>query len=173
MTGLTRSTSLANLERECGWATLDKRLTFQKLCFMYRCVKGLVPEYIYQLIPLLVGEISDYNLRNASNLSNFRTRTEVFRKFCLLSAVSLWNELSPNIKQRETFTTFQHQLKLHLFGEDFLKGNRFLSVMHTRIRNECSNLNGDLFKKYLKIFSLVGNIKMIWWSISANTFEMF
>ena len=37
---LTRSTSLAYLYRECGWATLDKRLTFQNLCFMYRCVKG-------------------------------------------------------------------------------------------------------------------------------------
>ena len=63
---------------------------------MYRCVKGLVPDYIYQLIPPLEGEISDYNLRNASNLSNFRTRTEVFLKSCLPSAVSLWNELSPD-----------------------------------------------------------------------------
>ena len=73
---------------------------------------------------------------------------------CLPSAVSLWNELSPNIKQCETFTTFQYQLKLHLFGirkvpEYFLKGNRFLSVMHARIRNQCSNLNGDLFRNYL------------------------
>ena len=151
VTGLPKSTSLANLYRECGWATLNKRRTFQKLCFMYRCVKGLVPEYIDQLIPPLVGEISDYNLRNASNLSNFRTRTEVFRQSCLPSAISLWNKLSPNIKQSETFTTFQHQLKLHLFGtrkvpEYFLKGYRFLSVMHARIRNQCSNLNGDLFK---------------------------
>ena len=76
VTGLTRFSSLANLYRECGWGTLDKRCTFQKLCYMYRCVKGLVPEYIYQLIPPLVGEISDYNLRIASNLSNFRTRAE-------------------------------------------------------------------------------------------------
>ena len=58
--------------------------------------------------------------------------------------------------QNETFTTFQHQLKLHLCGtrkvpEYFLKGNRFFSVMHARIRNECSNLNGDLFKNYLSI----------------------
>ena len=102
----------------------------------------------------LLGEISDYNLRNASNFSNFRTRTEVFRKSCLPSAVSLWNELSPNIKQCESFTTFQRQLKLHSFGtrkvpEYFQKGNRFLSVMHARIRNQCSNLNGDLFKNYL------------------------
>lgn len=71
------------------------------------------------------------------------------------SAVSLWNKLSPNIKQSETFTTLQLQLKQHLFGtgvpEYFLKGNRFLSVMHARIRNECSNLNGDLFKNYLRI----------------------
>ena len=107
---------------------------------MYRCVKGLVPDYIYQLIPPLVGEISDYNLRNASNLSTFHSRTGVFRRSCLPSAVSLWNKLSPNIKQCESFTTFQHQLKLPLFGtrkvsEYFLIGNRFLSVMHARIQN--------------------------------------
>ena len=54
---------------------LDKRRTFQKLCFMYRCVKGLIQECIYRFLPPVVGEISDYNLRNASNLSNFRTRT--------------------------------------------------------------------------------------------------
>ena len=101
-----------------------------------------------------MGGVSDYNLRNASNLSNFRTRTEVFRKSCLPSVVTLWNELSPNIKQCETFTTFQHQLKLHLFGtrkvpEYFPKSNRFLSVIHVRIRNQCINLKGDLFKNCL------------------------
>ena len=101
-----------------------------------------------------MGEITDYNLRNASSLSNFRTRTEVFRKSCLPSALSLWNKLGPNMKQSETFAKFQHQLKLHLFGtrrvpEYFLKGNRFLSVMHARIRNHCNNLNRDLFKNYL------------------------
>ena len=124
---------------------------------MYHCVKGLVPDYIYQLIPPLVGEMSDYNLRNASNFSNFRTRKEVFSKSCLPSAVSLWNEPSPDIKQCESFTTFQHQFKLHLFGtrkvpEYFLKGNLFLSVMYARIRNQCSNLNGDLFKNFLSNF---------------------
>ena len=119
--------------------------------------KGLVPEYIYQLIPPLVGEISDYNLKHASNLSDFRTRTEVFRKSCLPSSVSLWNEQSPNIKRCETFTTFQHQLKLHLFGtrkvpEYFLKGNRFLSVMHARIRNQCIAI---LTVMYLRMLTII------------------
>ncbi len=32
----------------------------------------------------------------------------------------------------------------------YLVGNRFLNVMHTRIRNNCSNLNSDLCNNYLR-----------------------
>ena len=57
-----KSKSLANFLQSEWWATLDKSRPFQKLCFMFRCVKGLVPDYIFQFLPPLVGEISDYNL---------------------------------------------------------------------------------------------------------------
>ena len=54
MTRLIRSASRAYLYRKCKWAKLDKRRTFQRLCFINRCVKGLVSEDIYQLIPPLL-----------------------------------------------------------------------------------------------------------------------
>ena len=53
VTGLTRSTSLINLYKECGWVSLTDRRQFQKLCSMYKCTNNLVPEYISDLIPLL------------------------------------------------------------------------------------------------------------------------
>ena len=46
VTGLTRSVSLVNLYRECGWVPLHSRRKEQKLAFMYKAVKGLTPEYI-------------------------------------------------------------------------------------------------------------------------------
>ena len=55
VTGLTRSTSIANLYRECGWGSLAKRRQFQKLCFMYKCSNNIVPDYISDIIPPLVG----------------------------------------------------------------------------------------------------------------------
>ena len=38
VTGLTRSVSLVNLYRECGWVPLHTRRKEQKLAFMYKAV---------------------------------------------------------------------------------------------------------------------------------------
>ena len=76
VSGLTRSTSLINLYKECGWVSLTDRRQFQKLCFMYKCTNNLVPEYISDLIPPFVREVSNYPLRNRDNVSSIYTRTE-------------------------------------------------------------------------------------------------
>ena len=64
VTGLTRSVSLENLFKECGWATLSQRRQQHKLSFMFNVNSGMVPPYIQDLIPPLVSEVSDYPLRN-------------------------------------------------------------------------------------------------------------
>ena len=51
VTGLTRSISLENLYRECGWETLSSRRKNSKFCFMYKVSNNLVPHYIQELIP--------------------------------------------------------------------------------------------------------------------------
>ena len=85
VTGLTRSTSIANLYKECGWDSLAKRRQFQKMCFMYKCSNDLVPDYISDIIPPLVGEVSNYSLRNRQNLENvlypFRSFTQILHPF--------------------------------------------------------------------------------------------
>ena len=74
VTGLTRSTSIANLYKECGWDSLANRRYFQNLCFMYKCSDNLVPDYISHIIPSHVREVSNYPLRNRNNLTNLYTR---------------------------------------------------------------------------------------------------
>ena len=64
VTGLTRSVSLENLYKECGWATLLQRRQQHKLSFMYNVNTGMVPSYIQILIPPLVSEVSNDPLRN-------------------------------------------------------------------------------------------------------------
>ena len=56
VTGLTRSVSLENLYRECGWRPLSERRMKNKLVFMYIVVNERVPSYISDLIPPLVRE---------------------------------------------------------------------------------------------------------------------
>ena len=58
VTDLTRSVSLENLYKECGWETSSSRSKIAKLCFMYKVSNDLVPQYIHELIPPMVGNRS-------------------------------------------------------------------------------------------------------------------
>ena len=69
-TGLTKSTSIENLYNECGWDSLSKRKYFKKICIMYKCSNNLVPNYISDIVPPLVGEVTNYPLRNRNNISS-------------------------------------------------------------------------------------------------------
>lgn len=154
VTGLTRSTSLVNLYKECGWDSLADRRHFQKLCFMYKCTSNTVPGYILDLIPPNVRDISNYPLRNSENISSIYTRTERFARSCLPSSISLWNNLESPIKQNDSFPAFRSSLKQHLLSthevpDYFVKGKRKLSVLHARIRNNCSDLKSDMYTNHL------------------------
>lgn len=103
VTGLTRSTSIVNLYKECGWNSLSDRRHFQKLCFMYKCSNNLVPDYISDIIPPHVREVSNYPLRNRNNFTNLYTRTETSRESCIPSSVTCWNNLQSDIREVDTF----------------------------------------------------------------------
>ena len=152
--GLTRPVSLENLYKECGWATLSQRRQQHKLSFMYNVNSGMVPSYIQDLIPPLVNEISDYPLRNNRNISVPLNRTSISQKSCIPSAIRLWNSLDDNLKDISTLPTF----KRHIFSKlsiahvppYFTVGNRYMSVLHARLRNKCSSLNSDLFRHHIR-----------------------
>ena len=149
VTGLTRSASLENLYKGCGCATLSQRRQQHKLSFMYNVNSGMVPSYIQDLIPPLVNEISDYPLRKNRNISVPLNRTSISQKSCIPSAIRLWNSLDDNLKDISTLPTF----KKHIFSKlsiayvppYFTVGNIYMPVLHARLRNKCSGLNGDLF----------------------------
>ena len=88
VTGLTRSVSLVNLYRECGWVPLHTRRKEQKLAFMYKVVNDLTPEYISDLIPHSVRDVTNYSLRNNNNLRVPFTRTEISCIYTEISPVS-------------------------------------------------------------------------------------
>ena len=56
-----------------------------------------------------------------------------------------------------SFKRCKNTLKTSLFPKiptSLSKGNRYLSVIHCRIRNGCSNLNNDLFGKHINVLPL-------------------
>ena len=154
VTALTRSTSIEKLYKKCGWVSLAKRRHFQKLCFMFKCINYLVKDYISDIIPPRVREISNYPLRNRKNVSNMYTRTENSHKSCIPSSISYWNNLQTDIKEANTYASFHQRLKPIIYDRIkvpiyFVEGNRKLSILHANIRNNWSDLKSDLFRNHL------------------------
>ena len=82
------------------------------------------------------------------------TRTETSHRSCVPSSVSCWNSLQSDLREAETFLSFHHNLKDKILAvrkipSYFMKGPRKLSVIHARIRNNCSDLKCDLFQNHL------------------------
>ena len=111
VTGLTRSVSIEKLFTECSWTTLINRRIQQKMTFMYKVSNQLVPSYISDIMQPLVSDVSNYPLRNSSNYSVPYTRTEVSRRSCVPSSVSLWNNLDETIRNSSTINSFKNNVK--------------------------------------------------------------
>ena len=114
VTGLTRSVSLENLSKECGWATLSQRRQQHKLSFMYNENTGMVPPYIQDLIPPLVSEVSDYPLRNTRNITVPYNRTSISQKSRIPSSFRLWNSLADDLKDSSSLLTFKKHMSQDL-----------------------------------------------------------
>ena len=121
---------------------------------MFKCINNLVPDYISDIIPPRFREISNYPLRNRKNVSNMYTRTESSHKSCIPSSISYSNNLKTDIREVNTYKSFQQRVKPIISDSIkvpicFVKGNRKLSILHARIRNKCSDLKSDLFRPHL------------------------
>ena len=79
----------------------------KKLAFMYKAVNDLTSEYISDLIPHFVRDVTNYSLRNYNNLRVPFTRTEISRKSCIPSSISLWNSFDEEIRTSSSLSCFK------------------------------------------------------------------
>ena len=76
---------------------------------MNKCSNNLVPEYISDIIPPRVADVSNYPLRSRDNFSNIYNRTETARRSCIPSSVTHWNSIRANIREADTYLSFRTQ----------------------------------------------------------------
>ena len=64
------------------------------------------------------------------------------------STIRLWNSLENETRSKSTLTSFKSSLKPNNVRHQCLSfvGNRKLSILHARLRHNCSILNYDLFR---------------------------
>ena len=132
----------------------DRFFFLQKSSFMFKAVNGLTPDYIYELIPPLVSDTSQYTLRNSRNINNSFTRTEISRKSCVLSPFPygiflriIFALLLVLLVLKKIYIKIRpNSFKVPSF---YLQGDRWMCVQHACMRNNCSILNHDLFNNHL------------------------
>ena len=120
---------------------------------MYKIVNNRSPEYLSNLLPSVLGDTHQYNLRNNTNIRNFNCRTALFSKSFFPSTISLWNNLDPLVKNSTTINEFTFKVKKKYTPPQppiwYSLGDRKLSVILCKLRNNCSNLNDDLYHSNL------------------------
>ena len=114
----------------------------------------MVPSYIQDLIPPLVSEVSDYPLRNNRNITLPYNRTSISQKSCIPPSIRLCNSLTDDLKDSSSLPIFKKHIiskfNISCVPPYFIMGNRYTSVIHARLRNNCSNLNDDLFRNHIR-----------------------
>ncbi len=155
VTSLTRSVSLENLSQEIGWQSLSVRRQVQKLSIMYRANTNQLPSYMLNLFPPIINNVTHYNLRNQTDFVTPNARLEIYKRSFIPSAVQLWNGLDHTLRTIENVKQFKSATVQQLYTpynipSYYLEGDRFSSVIHSRIRNNCSNLNSDLCNNHLR-----------------------
>ena len=87
VSGTTKLVTLVSLYNELGWEELSSRRRKHKLVLFYKMINRLSPNYLTQLVPDQVGQVSSYSLRNAENLLNILVGTQLYYKSFLPSVV--------------------------------------------------------------------------------------
>ena len=78
-------------------------------------------------------------------------RTCISQKSCIPSYIRLWNSLEDDLSTLQTFKKLiTSKFNKPCVPPYFTIGNRYLSVLHARLRNMCSDLNNDLFRNYIR-----------------------
>jgi hypothetical protein len=133
---------------ELGWETLEARRSSQRTVLMFKIQHFLAPQYLNDICPPLVGEVSNYYLRNADNIALPMGRRTGYVNSFMPSAVRLWNGLENDIKKCNSLESFKYNLKkaknikkVKLYSK--FNGNS--AVNHTRMRLGLSGLKSQRF----------------------------
>ena len=97
---------------EVGWLTFPKRVSYFKLCHLFKVKMGQAPKYLSRDFRP-TSSVHSYSTRGSNmnyvpDYSNFSPNTFHY------TVVREWNELPVNVKSQKTLPCFKRELKQHL-----------------------------------------------------------
>ena len=111
------------------------------------------PEYLVSLLPLTVGDRTEYNLRNADDLDvPFAGSRSAYNSFIIRGA-RLWTNLPTHLQTIPKIEKFKYELIKNKPESNklFYLGNRRDNVILSKLRMNCSELKSHLYN--LKIIT--------------------
>jgi hypothetical protein len=112
VTGLPLFASRQSIYSETGWELLSDRRRVRRLSLFYSIHNKSAPDYLCDLMPLPVGSLSQYNLRNSNNYVLPNCRLEINKKSFFPSTTRDWSNLSPEIRNSGNINIFKRKIKI-------------------------------------------------------------
>jgi hypothetical protein len=115
-----KSDSSRQALKDLHWLPVKYRINFKIAVIVFKCLRGLAPEYLTTLVK---PKIHARSLRSvASNLLHIpRTNHVTFgdRSFSV-AGPTVWNCLPPDVKDSQSLEIFKKKLKTYYFGQAFM-----------------------------------------------------
>ena len=107
ITGAVRGTSREKLYQELGFASLQQRRWYRKLCCLFKMINNQSSSYLFQLVP---SQNTRYFARNSENIPQLRKKHDFFKNFFSPSTIEEWNNLDPHIKKSKSISIFKSNI---------------------------------------------------------------
>ena len=105
------------------WLPLSQRIIYKILLLVYKCLNGLAPPYLSELISWKTSSrclrSNDQLLLNIPKIGNTMSKVKYGDRTFSVAAPSLWNQLPLHVKSQTTTLGFKKSLKTHLFNVAF------------------------------------------------------
>ena len=147
--------SIEKLFFELGWKSLQSRRNKNKLVIFYKILHDLTPNYLSDLVPPTVQEITTYSLQNSGHIQNYRANRNLFLDSFFPSTIRAGNSLPSEVQQASSVAAFKFRLSrdLHTPPKYFNSGTRKGQILQARLKMGCSSLNSDLYRKHIQCSS--------------------
>jgi len=116
VTGARKFDRITPVMRELHWLPVRQRIRFKTAVLVFKCLRGLAPEYLSEYCKLTTGR-SRLRSANACLLSVPCTRTTYGDRSFAVSGPLAWNRLLVALRSSDvTEETFRRHLKTFLFN---------------------------------------------------------
>ena len=114
----------------------------------------MVPSDLTSIFLINTDNPLGYKLRSRNDFVTLPRRTTLLANSFVPSAIDFWNSLPEKLRNNPSISSFKRELLNRFFQATevpsyYRNGSRINSVIHARLRNNCSDLKSDLYLNHV------------------------